>query len=403
MNKVFSLILVITLFLLPLCPTVSAEEYSAVEYILDNVDDLSDVYALLKPNSGDIFEGKFAELMIPVTIISTDLPGVYIDFDDDNGYMIIQDDSDVIMWEAVGDLEYLKNVDHAYYSIVDGFLYSDGGSFVPYEARMFETQDAILCSPYSGQKQAGDGTIYNEYLYVKDRYAGYEFQDSEYLNSPYEYMDQDKFSVYRSVADDGTPYSEGNCVLSSVYSLLNYLGFSRKCDFPSSDRKIVHDPADDPFYNSYANNPRYQIESPAELPALYYCVRYWAIEDYGYQTSGFETVNIPGLIETVSEIYYNDVDATLHTLGSFESCVVSGMEDDNPVILCVSGSSTYGTHAIVVTGYRIYRKTTTILGINFYDYVYLLRVDDNWGGEERYFDFTAFNGTWGYVTVEVND
>lgn len=39
MNKVFSLILVITLFLLPLCPTVSAEEYSAVEYILDNVDD----------------------------------------------------------------------------------------------------------------------------------------------------------------------------------------------------------------------------------------------------------------------------------------------------------------------------------------------------------------------------
>lgn len=57
----------------------------------------------------------------------------------------------------------------------------------------------------------------------------------------------------------------------------------------------------------------------------------------------------------------------------------------------------------VVTGYRIYRKTTTILGIEFHDYVYLLRVNDNHVETAVFFDLTAYNRTSTYITVEVND
>jgi hypothetical protein len=83
--------------------------------------------------------------------------------------------------------------------------------------------------------------------------------------------------------------------------------------------------------------------------------------------------------------------------------VVPEIDQDDPVIIAVSNSQTYGDHSMVVTGYRIYRKTTTILGIEFHDYVYLLRVNDNHVETAVFFDLTAYNRTSTYITVEVND
>lgn len=55
--------------------------------------------------------------------------------------------------------------------------------------------------------------------------------------------------------------------------------------------------------------------------------------------------------------------------------------------------------SIFVTGYRTYTKTTNILGINFYSYVKLMLLNDNWAKVGRYFDFTNYIGFGSFVQV----
>lgn len=402
MKKVVSLLIAIAMVLPLLCLPVSAIEYDAIEYIVNNVDTLAEVYAQLHPDSDEVFEGQSVEFMLPVAIVSTDSVGTYIDFDGDNGYMVVQGNNDVIAWEASGDLLYLKNLETTYYSIVDGFGYIDGGVFTPYELNEADTESMVAASPYQGQNSAGDGDIVNYELYMLDRYdSHYQLVEVAYLNYPFDYVEQSDFAVYSFLDLDNSWKPEGNCALSSIYALLNYLEISGKCNFPTTP--MTYYPSYDSFYEEYKDYPEYRAVSSKELPLLYYAVRRCAIDDYGYRVQGLNAIYHTGVIETVSSIYSNNVDATLHTLGSFDSYVVPELQNRNPVLLTVNGSDTYSDHAMVVTGYHIYRKTTTILGINFNDYVYLLRVNDNWSDAARYFDWTAFGGTWAYVTVEVNN
>ena len=416
MKKVISLFVITALVLPLLCMPISATEVNAVEYIVNNVDALADVYAQLHPDSDEVFEGQSVELLLPVTIISTNSTGTYIDFDGDNGYMVVQGNNEVIAWEVSGDLTYLKDLESTYFSIVDGFGYLNGGSFVLYETNAVDQESVVAGSAYNGQDGdvAGDGIIWNYISYMSDRYDGYSFVGYDVLDSTFEYVNQDSFSFYHTITANGALASEGNCGLSAVYALLNYLGSSGKCNFPNSSDMGTYYPANDYFYEIYAEDPEYAIPNSVSVPRLYYAVRQCAVENFIYQTGGFETSYTDDVIEMVAEQYSNNVDATIHSLGSFDSHVVPEIAEDDPVYVCVSNSSTYGTHAMVVTGYRIYKKTTTILGINYTNYVYLLRVNDNWQSDARaaalgrptaarYLDLTAYGRNCIYITVEVNE
>lgn len=414
MKKVISLLVIAVMMLPLLCVPVSATEVNAVEYIVNNVDALADVYAQLHPDSDEVFEGQSVELMLPVTIISTDSVGTYIDFDGDNGYMVVQGNNDVIAWEISGDLMYLKDLESTYFSIVDGFGYLDGGSFVLYETNAADQESVVVGSPYQGQQVAGDGTIIAPAQYMVDRYdSHYQLISVDFLNYTFQYVNQMDYSFYRTANNA----SEGNCALSSIFALLNYLGLSGKCDLPSIDDTHRYSCTIDPFYEIYAEDPAYNVQTSLLLPELYYTVRRYAINPFCYQTSGLDTAYIDDVTEMAAEHYSNSLDATVRSLGNFDSHVVSELAQDDPVIIVVSNSTTYGNHAMVVTGYHIYRKTTTVLGIDFHDYVYLLRVNDNWLSDAgallddepltltgaRYFDLTAYNRTCSYITVEVDD
>lgn len=280
--------------------------------------------------------------------------------------------------------------------MIDGFLYIENGDYIPFDANSLDAETVEVGTPYVGPGTNDYGMINDVYAYVTNRYPGYDFVDSEYLNATFECFNQDEFTVYRY-----NGVGEGNCALSSVYALLNYLGTSRQCSFPPFSSKQVCYPQNDPFYLSYYGVSGYEIPYSVTLPKLYYTVRHVAIEDYGYERNGFNTIAIPGLIEAVADDYSNDIAATLYLIGTFDSCVVPALERDTPTILVVSGSAVYGEHALVVTGYRIYRETTTVLGINFYEYFYILRVSDNWGTSARFFDLKDYGGSTQYVTVEV--
>ena len=414
MKKVVSLLIAIAMVLPLLCLPVSAIEYDAIEYIVNNVDTLAEVYAQLHPDSDEVFEGQSVEFMLPVAIVSTDSVGTYIDFDGENGYMVVQGNNEVIAWEVAGDLTYLKDLESTYFSIVDGFGYLDGGSFILYETNAVDQESMVVDSSYQGQQVAGDGTIIAPEQYMVDRYdSHYQLISVDFLNYTFQYVNQMDYSFYRTASGA----SEGNCALSSMFALLNYLGLSGKCNLPSIDDTHRYYCTIDPFYEIYADDPDYNVQTSLLLPELYYTVRQYAINPFCYETYGLETAYIDDIIEMAAEHYSNNVDATVRSLGNFDSHVVSELAQDDPVIIVVSNSTTYGNHAMVVTGYHVYRKTTTILGIDFHDYVYLLRVNDNWLSDEgslsddepltltgaRYFDLTAYNRTCAYITVEVDN
>ncbi|MDE6656906.1 MAG: hypothetical protein K2J85_07935, partial [Anaeroplasmataceae bacterium] len=100
----------------------------------------------------EALEAKTIEGYSLVYIIDAKSYGVYIDFNEDNGYLVTSFTFDLYAIETSGDIDYLKDVDFTYYSVVDGFLYHDGTSYQKYTK---ETREAERVYGYNGQSGTG--------------------------------------------------------------------------------------------------------------------------------------------------------------------------------------------------------------------------------------------------------
>ncbi|MBQ2901514.1 MAG: hypothetical protein IJE49_06650 [Agathobacter sp.] len=387
---------------------VASDCESVAEFIIDNLEFFADEYNKEVQDEALKFEATSCEKMIPVYVVSTDQEGLYVDFNDNNGYMIIVDDYSVQAFETKGDLEYLKELKYTYYSIYDGFLYlGEDGNYLPFEFnRMSESdlEDYIregLGKSYNGQSDGTDGCIYSPDAYVKDRYgSGYVVKSggSKSLNK-YEYMEQWDLTIYYKLTDTGKR-SEENCVLSSCYSLLNYLQLTGKCsNLSMSSSKTNYYATKDSFYAKYKNRSDYEVETPKSLPNLYLAVRQYAIDNYGYEVSALNPFDIGDIIKGVAKQYGYNLTTKDIIVWTYEDQVVKEINGGNPIIWNMANSTSYGPHSTVVTGYRTYTKTTTVLGINFYSYVQLMQLNDNWENEARYFDFTNYLAIGSFTQV----
>lgn len=165
-------------------------------------------------------------------------------------------------------------------------------------------------------------------------------------------------------------------------------------------QKTSYDAKKDSFYQTYAKKSNYQIVTPKSLPKLYLSVRNYAIKNYNYKVSGTNPFNIGNIIKGVANEYgYNSIKTSHILIWSYDGQVLSEINAGYPTIWNCANSSTYGSHSMVVTGYKQYRKTTTILGIKFYSYVDLMQVNDNWSSSARYFDFTNYGAFGSFVKV----
>ena len=230
-------------------------------------------------------------------------------------------------------------MDATYYSIYDGFVfYDEEGNLIPYEFSGVtdeEWEEVVLEKKYSGQYEGGDGTIFDPDKYVKDKYGEKYKAYSKKVLSNFEYMDQGQLSVY--IEDrDGVSYSEGNCTLSSIYALLNYLqSIGKYPNFPSSGKMIRHIPVSDSFYGKIISTGKYKlndvkVKGVVFLPELYDVIRCFAIEDYGYEVSGTNPFNIVSLIKKTGNVYANRINATHIVVWSFESQVVDEINKGYP-------------------------------------------------------------------------
>lgn len=134
----------------------------------------------------------------------------------------------IVVCESKGDLEYLKGEESAFYSIYDGFVYYDiEGNLIPYEFMQMTEDDwsgLELEKSYDGhlENASGDGLIEDASKYVDDKYGKkYCLYAVKHLYR-FEYVEQCALSIYKKKVGDAHQ-SEGNCTLSSIYALLNYL------------------------------------------------------------------------------------------------------------------------------------------------------------------------------------
>lgn len=347
------------------------------------------------------------EFSVPVYITTTEQDGVYLDFDGDNGYMIVVDNYEIAAYAASGDLPYLREQESALYSLYDGFVYYDAeGNLVPYAAEAMTEADweeysrVVLEKSYNGQKGKGsDGQIYNPDAFVKDKYgSGYSVYNSKILKN-FQYVSQSDLSVYYEMKD-GKKYSEGNCSLAAVYALMNYLQSSGKYPkLPKASSIVSYQATKDTFYNKYKKKSNYVIETPKILPKLYVNIRDYAEKQYGYEVSGSNPFNIGTIVQQVGKQYGYNLKTNHILVWSYENQVVNELKGNHPIIWNMANSSTYGSHSTVVVGYRTYRKTKSFLGIKMYDYVKLMALNDNWNKSVQYFDFTNYLAFGSFVKV----
>ncbi|MCL1885474.1 MAG: hypothetical protein FWF98_01730 [Dehalococcoidia bacterium] len=346
-----------------------------------------------------LFSASYVEFKREIILVESGDIAIYLDFDGDNGYMLLGDNYVGYAFEIEGDLEYLRNIDEIYfYSVYDKFMFVQNGELIPagieFKGEDF-WDDFNYGVQWAGQDPPGGaGLIYNLPAYMLDRYdAGYLPHESNTLSGFILAKQYDLSTYYKINGNVST--SEGNCVLSSIYVLLNYWRYAKGySSFPSTSSN--YNPINDYFYTQVVNDgwtPHY----PNNTPDLYLTIRSMAVNNHGYKTGGVSAIDM--VIEEAAAFYgYNALDASKRLTWSFGGEVVNQINAGRPS-LWNPGFGTYGSHSTVCYGYEVYRKTTRVLFVDFYTYVHLMKLNDNWNSTFRYFDYDAYvNGDGIYGT-----
>lgn len=109
----------------------SSKSERTADYILNNLDEFSESYnSQVGQNEGVYFNPTDCEYRISVSILGQDEKAVYLDFNDDNGYMVVYED-EIVKIAPSGDLDYLRSFGgEIYYSTIDEkFGYYENGEF----------------------------------------------------------------------------------------------------------------------------------------------------------------------------------------------------------------------------------------------------------------------------------
>ncbi len=385
------------------------------------------------------------EFFAPVYLIEDKEYGMYLDFDSDNGYIVMTTDKKIYCLEIDGDLEYLRTGGEIYYSYVDGFMYIDNNdNFKKYEEIVETNVDEIIGVPvllddnsinfgtqydvtvlddkqrefanasddntilYTGQPEAGaDGKIEPNKInaYVSERYPGYSLvSKNNSLAQSFNYTRQTATSYYLQKYDGGRTYSEGNCVLNAIYNVMRDWGNHMLIWVPYYQTKDISSSIlSDILYSTYGNGTMYGEDSKGKykweqnsnyylsrMPILYSDIRNYAVKN-GYTVSGYATNSVPATMEYVANsVYSNNKDIEMSTS---ISSVVENIDMYRACYMTIMGSNTYGNHGVAIVGYHKYKKETKLDDTHsLVEYKYFYEIADGHNSASKIFDpNTSFN------------
>jgi hypothetical protein len=189
-----------------------------------------------------------------------------------------------------------------------------------------------------------------------------------------------------------------NCVPFSLYKTLQYRNSTLGLGLPANN--CVVSPQSDPLFLSLSSqfnsdgSPKYSLFH-ITVPTLYQVVR------LNFLQNGFLTFDIgsnSGILPCVN--YLNNRFSLSLTCDritgiSFESDVISLMTSFSPSLIWSPTYGTYAGHAMPITGYKVFSKTTGWWIFSHTDYVKFLALNDNYSPSVRYTDLTAYQNEYG--------
>lgn len=411
MKKIY-LILLIGLSLIGLCFTGSVEAEASeetlrsslsriVDFIKRNLNEFKEEYNKL---NAEPLKAVGIEGYSLVYIIDSKEYGVYLDFNEDNGYLVSSFSFNLYDIKTKGDIKYLKEKDFTYYSVIDGFLYHDGSSYQKYEKEMRASE---IVYGYDGQLADGEAGIYSLTDYMADRYPSYKLEERNwkaYIDSNYIATDMLTTSYFvKKVSSDGgntyRTYSEANCALTADFNVMSswkQMGFFEKLPLKTVYRDIREEIKEDPNYAEYGTgvggpgiesywttNTEYNLKTMYEL---YYYARYYAVAAKKYTPeTGLTTAQAKDVFTFCTSQY---MAGTVYPKKSTNFAdVMESLQAGRAVFMGVSGSKTFGgDHAVALLGYFKYSYKSGVWIFAQTKTAYFYVIDDGRIDSETYFD-----------------
>ena len=403
---IFAVAIVIVLLCFQYWPahTIDIPKYNhdvaAVEYVLDHPDVL--ISQLGFPAAGTWYKDNKVSYdnIIPIDVYTH--PGspsraYFIDISGENGYLIVDSDSNLYQYQTTGDYLHLTDSESIYFSPYDGIIYryKDKTHLVNGSLQYVPDRRETL-SAYAGQRSAGDGDIFQPNAYVADRYGSNYFVNYSSSLSNFHYVTQGETSIYYRGRGSR---SEGNCTLNAIYNALNYISTTSYAgSLPTSVMTVRVDARSDAFFGKYSSDPTYVIETPKYLPELYAKIREYAIRAHGYEVEALAQLEVEDVVTNMLKTYESPLVARNYYSATYYDQVLVPISKGLPVINNVTRSATYGSHSMVITGYQIYQASKEIGDLHYQSYILLLQVADGWSNTPRYYD-ANFNKSLEIVTV----
>lgn len=378
------------------------DEYGqVVNYISSHLSEFKTEYN--QGRTTELLNATSIEKHCIVYIIDSNEYGVYLDFNDDKGYLVTSLDYTLYTLNTTEDLPYLKNVDFAYYSVIDGFLYHNGTSFQKFQEK--QSRSAEILYGYNGQGESGEGDIYDIDEYIADRYPSYkleETQEKACVETDYVATRLGKLSYYiKYISYDGGYHyterqTENNCALVAAYNALKTWQPNHYTSLPSTSAitNMVYLINQDPDYQYYGVGEEtvghdfyWAVNDSSilsKIPTLFYRLRLYAVE-LGYEPiMGFSTENTR--ISMQNTLNYYGYNKTLNKSTNF-SDVITTLQDGRGVFMGIANSQTYpGNHAVALLGYKKYSYKTGVWIFQQTHIAYFYLIDDAKTITEIYFD-----------------
>ena len=363
-------------------------DVAAVEYVLDNPDLLISQLGFSSVGNWHTADKVSYDYILPIDLYT--YPGFtsrayFIDFSGENGYAIVDSEKNLYQYQTTGDYPHLPDSESIYYSPYDGIIYKyKGKSHLVSGSSQAVPDRRETLGLFAGQKSLGDGDIFQPNSYVADRYGSNFITYYASSLSNFTYVTQGETSIY--YRGRGTR-SEGNCTLNAIYNALNYISTTDSRGLlPSPYMTVAVDARKDAFYGKYASDRTYVIDTPKILPELYANIRSYAISAHQYEVEALTQLEVEDVANHMLSVYECPLTAQNYYNGSYYEQVILPVTKGYPVLNNVTGSITYSSHSMVVTGYQIYQATTEVGELHLQSYVLILQVADGWADSARYYD-----------------
>lgn len=354
---------------------------------------------------------SYVEYSTLLWLVEDDNYGAYIDFNENNGYLVMTGNNTIYALEVSGDYPEYRNENQLYFSQIDGFIFRDENG-VPHKFGNGMSNALLSASPSSSAD--GNMTLDDLNIHIQRYYSSYSLDGVvEPLTKSFEYSHQKNTTYYASFEADAngnivlnTRNAEGNCSLNSCFALLrdwNKRGYVSGLPTGTIDKRgdiknerlystygvgtVWQQVEDDPLFHFKAGKYyawKTNDQALIAMPILYDELRTYAVERLRYTPmSGLVNEQIKEIMSHILSNYGNSVSL-------IETNVVSSAAIRTQYRACylsVNNSYTYQNHAMVLLGYRKYSCETGWWIFKSRKYAYFLQVADGWSASQSvYFD-----------------